>query len=785
MEASRAQSSDADKPQLHLAPRAHWLNDPNGPIYYKGRYHCFYQHVPHGCEWQWGLVWGHAVSTDLAHWRHLPPALVPTPGGPDADGCWSGCCAVSAEGVPTILYTGVRLRSNHAAGAPPPLDQDLGLLWIETQCAAVPADPDDEMLVSWRKLAEPAVALPPPGMNLTGWRDPFVYLGAQPPAVPDGAAADALLEGCEQQVDPAVQQQDQGGEQQYRMLLGSGVKGRGGALLAYSSSSSSAASLHTGGASDGVSSNSSSSLAQGWRYRGELCSVADLEAAALDAGLLSGSSLAAAHELGEVWECPLLARLPAAAGTGTNGSMLGSTGGNNGIQESAVRGPWLLAVSPYPVKPPHSPCNPVLYWVGSLDESATRFDVGGASGPYRLDQGEVLYAPNVCGDAQGRLLLWAWLQERRRPGTVAKYAGCLSLPRVLTLSPDGRRLVQQPAPELCRLRRCTDSLTEGAGAGGKDGSSITGKASAAAGTDGCPCAVACGSSGRGGWCVQGVEVDEMQLVAVEGVAGPQLDLELTFGRGTATAAGVLLLSHEAGSQGNALITYTWHTNALEVQFGVPAPLPALPFGGSGSWEDTEKESKAEAGEQVVASTAPAGPARWHLPPPAAAAGSPRKQQLRAATEQFSAAIPDTGAIAAAAVAVAAEAGPELVLAELADPLPEAAAVGVAAVEEAAAPAAARRLGGPLAAPAADSSGQVQLRIVLDGSAVEVYTGTGEVLSTRVYRGTAPISDGSCSAAASHSTVWVAAVGGTAKLESGEAWELRSCWRDDEAAQSVH
>lgn len=40
MEASRAQSSDADKPQLHLAPRAHWLNDPNGPIYYKGRYHC-------------------------------------------------------------------------------------------------------------------------------------------------------------------------------------------------------------------------------------------------------------------------------------------------------------------------------------------------------------------------------------------------------------------------------------------------------------------------------------------------------------------------------------------------------------------------------------------------------------------------------------------------------------------------------------------------------------------------------------------------------------------------
>jgi hypothetical protein len=61
----------------------------------------------------------------------------------------------------------------------------------------------------------------------------------------------------------------------------------------------------------------------------------------------------------------------------------------------------------------------------------------------------------------------------------------------------------------------------------------------------------------------------------------------------------------------------------------------------------------------------------------------------------------------------------------------------------------------------------------------------QVLSTRVYRGTAPISDGSCSAAASHSTVWVAAVGGTAKLESGEAWELCSCWQDDEVGQAVH
>lgn len=86
-------------------------------------------------------VWGHAVSTDLVHWQHLPPALVPTPGGADADGCFSGCCVVGGDGAPVLLYTGVRLRSNETAGPPPPPEHDLGLVWIETQMAAVPEDP--------------------------------------------------------------------------------------------------------------------------------------------------------------------------------------------------------------------------------------------------------------------------------------------------------------------------------------------------------------------------------------------------------------------------------------------------------------------------------------------------------------------------------------------------------------------------------------------------------------------------------------------------------------------
>ena len=32
---------DPDKPWYHVMPRSSWLNDPNGPIWYKGRYHMY------------------------------------------------------------------------------------------------------------------------------------------------------------------------------------------------------------------------------------------------------------------------------------------------------------------------------------------------------------------------------------------------------------------------------------------------------------------------------------------------------------------------------------------------------------------------------------------------------------------------------------------------------------------------------------------------------------------------------------------------------------------------
>ena len=68
--------TDPYRPQFHFSPREHWMNDPNGMVYYKGVYHLFYQYYPGGTVWG-PMHWGHATSADLFHWKELPIALYP------------------------------------------------------------------------------------------------------------------------------------------------------------------------------------------------------------------------------------------------------------------------------------------------------------------------------------------------------------------------------------------------------------------------------------------------------------------------------------------------------------------------------------------------------------------------------------------------------------------------------------------------------------------------------------------------------------------------------------
>ena len=62
--------------QYHFTPPQQWMNDPNGMVFYEGEYHLFYQHYPDSNVWG-PMHWGHAISTDMVNWEHLPIGLYP------------------------------------------------------------------------------------------------------------------------------------------------------------------------------------------------------------------------------------------------------------------------------------------------------------------------------------------------------------------------------------------------------------------------------------------------------------------------------------------------------------------------------------------------------------------------------------------------------------------------------------------------------------------------------------------------------------------------------------
>ena len=54
------------RPQIHFTPATHWMNDPNGLVFYEGEWHLFYQFYPDSS------VWG------PMHWAFLLLKLVDT-----------------------------------------------------------------------------------------------------------------------------------------------------------------------------------------------------------------------------------------------------------------------------------------------------------------------------------------------------------------------------------------------------------------------------------------------------------------------------------------------------------------------------------------------------------------------------------------------------------------------------------------------------------------------------------------------------------------------------------
>jgi beta-fructofuranosidase len=327
-------AADPLRPQYHLLPAKNWMNDPNGPIYWKGHYHMFFQYNPNAAVWG-DMHWAHAVSEDMIHWRHLPIALAPTAGWDDANGCFTGS-AVNDHGTATILYTGVKTVAPEQASL-----RDGVHNFREVQCLATSYDPQ---LLTWTKWNQP-VLQPPKDPRLAGFRDPFLW---------------------------------REGESWY-LGVGSGLFKQGGRVLLYRSKD----------------------LRQ-WEYLHPLAS-----------GMWAGKESINPVDSGEMWECPDFFPL------GKKHVLLYSTAGQ------------------------------VIWESGELHPKEHVFH-SERSGI--LDHG-AYYAQKTQLDAKGNRILWGWIPETRAEAefSAAGWAGCMALPRVLSLNSDGG-LELQVAPGTQALR---------------------------------------------------------------------------------------------------------------------------------------------------------------------------------------------------------------------------------------------------------------------------------------------------------------------------------------------
>jgi fructan beta-fructosidase len=94
------------RPLFHFTPDSMWMNDPNGMVYYEGEYHLFYQYHPYSNVWG-PMHWGHAITTDLIHWEHLPVALYPDSLGMIFSGSavidWNNSSGLGGPGKPPMV----------------------------------------------------------------------------------------------------------------------------------------------------------------------------------------------------------------------------------------------------------------------------------------------------------------------------------------------------------------------------------------------------------------------------------------------------------------------------------------------------------------------------------------------------------------------------------------------------------------------------------------------------------------------------------------------------------
>ncbi|KAK3007584.1 hypothetical protein RJ639_013329 [Escallonia herrerae] len=142
----------SDRTAYHFQSPKNWLN---GPMYYKGVYHLFYQYNPNGAVFESGnsIIWAHSVSYDLVNWIHLRHALYPTKQF-DINSCWSGSATILPGNKPVIVYTGVDAKRQ------------------QVQNLAMPKNLSDPFLEEWEKYSHNPILSPTNGIKPDSFRDP-------------------------------------------------------------------------------------------------------------------------------------------------------------------------------------------------------------------------------------------------------------------------------------------------------------------------------------------------------------------------------------------------------------------------------------------------------------------------------------------------------------------------------------------------------------------------------------------------------------------------------------
>lgn len=138
---------------FHFQPPQNWMNDPNGPMYYNGVYHLFFQHNPFGPLFSDQIYWAHSVSHDLINWTPLDLAIAPNEPF-DINSCWSGSATILHGNKPAILYTGIDSENR------------------QVQNLAVPANLSDPYLREWVKYTGNPIINLPDGIQNDDFRDP-------------------------------------------------------------------------------------------------------------------------------------------------------------------------------------------------------------------------------------------------------------------------------------------------------------------------------------------------------------------------------------------------------------------------------------------------------------------------------------------------------------------------------------------------------------------------------------------------------------------------------------